>query len=115
LIPAALDDETKKLACRFIQMVQSEEWQKAYGEMSGNPPARIGTLTDKARADWPETPVFEASAARATRSYLPVGLETEYNKFAAIVSEGISAMVSGALDVDEATDQIHGELSREFF
>mgnify|MGYP001185413623 CR=1 FL=1 len=114
-IPSALDDETKDLACKFIQMIQGEEWQQAYGELSGNPPARLGTLTDKARADWPEIPVFEASAARATRSYLPVGLETDYNKFAAIISEGISAMASGALDVDQATDQIHGELRREFF
>lgn len=114
-IPAALDDERKALACKFIQMVQSAEWQQAYAEMSGNPPARLGTLTDKARADWPEIPVFEASSARASRSYLPEGLEAEYNKFAAIVSEGISGLASGALDVDEATDQIHGELSREFF
>lgn len=114
-IPAALDEERKALACKFIQMVQSAEWQQAYGEMSGNPPALLGSLTDKARADWPEIPVFEASAARATRSYLPGGLEGEYNKFSAIVSEGISALASGALDVDEATDQIHGELTREFF
>ncbi len=114
-IPAGLDDETKQLACNFIQMVQSPEWQQAYGEMSGNPPARLGALTDKARADWPEIPVFEASSARATRSYLPEGLEGEYNKFSAIVSEGISGLASGALDVDEATDQIHDELSREFF
>ncbi len=114
-IPAALDDERKALACKFIQMVQRPEWQQAYAEMSGNPPARLGTLTDKARADWPEIPVFEASSARATRSYLPEGLEDKYNKFAAIVSEGISGLASGALDVDQATDQIHDELSREFF
>ena len=114
-IPAALDDERKALACKFIQMVQRPEWQEAYAEMSGNPPARLGTLTDKARADWPEIPVFEASSARATRTYLPEGLEDQYNKLAAIVSEGISGLASGALDVDGATDQIHGELTREFF
>ncbi|MBC7282199.1 extracellular solute-binding protein [Hoeflea sp.] len=114
-IPAALDDERKALAFKFIELIQRPEWQQAYGEMSGNPPARIGMLTDKARADWPEIPVFEASAARATHSYLPEGLEGEYNKFSAIVSEGISALASGALDVDGATDQIHAELAREFF
>jgi len=114
-IPVALDDERKALACKFIQMIQRPEWQEAYGEMSGNPPARVGTLTDKAKADWAEIPVFEASSARATRSYLPEGLEGEYNKFSAIVAEGISGLASGALDVDAATDQIHGELSREFF
>ena len=113
-IPAALDEERKALAFKFIEMVQSPEWQKKYGEMSGNPPARLDMLTDKARAEWPEIPVFEASAARARFSYLPRGHEAEYNKFSSIVSEGMSALASGALTVDEATDQIHGELSREF-
>lgn len=114
-IPAALDDERKELAFKFIELVQRPEWQQAYGEMSGNPPARVGMLTDKARAEWPEIPVFEASAARASHSYLPEGLEGEYNKFSSIVSEGISALASGALDVDGATDQIHDELTREFY
>lgn len=114
-IPAALDDERKDLAFKFIELVQRPEWQKNYGEISGNPPARKGMLTEKAYADWPEIKVFEASSKRATQSYLPEGLEGDYNKFAAIISEGISGMASGALSADEATDQIHDELSREFF
>lgn len=59
--------------------------------------------------------MFEASSARATQSYLPVGLESEYAKFSKVVSDGVSAMASGALDADGAADQIHDELSREFF
>lgn len=114
-IPASLDDERKELAFKFIELVTRPEWQQKYGEMSGNPPARQGMLTDKARADWAEIPVFEASAQRATKSYLPTGFEGEYNKFSAIVGEGISALASGALDVDGATDQIHDELTNEFF
>jgi multiple sugar transport system substrate-binding protein len=114
-IPAALPEERKELAYKFIEMVSSPEWQQKYGELSGNPPARVGMLTDKARADWPEIRVFEESAQRAKQSYLPNGLESEYNKFSAIVSEGISALASGALDVDGATNQIHEELTNEFF
>lgn len=114
-IPADLDEETKEIAFEFIKMVQSPEWQQAYGEMSGNPPARQGQLTDKARDDWPHLPVFEASTERASHSYLPEGLESEYNKFSSIVTEGISGLASGALDVDEATDEIHETLSNEFF
>ncbi|PWL18301.1 hypothetical protein DKP76_04145 [Falsochrobactrum shanghaiense] len=114
-VPAALDDERKELAFKFLELVSRPEWQQKYGEISGNPPARLGMLTDKARADWPEIPVFEASAKRATKSYLPTGLEGEYNKFSAIVAEGISALASGALDADGATDQIHDELTNEFF
>lgn len=114
-IPASISPERKELAFKFIEMVTSPEWQQKYGEMSGNPPARLGLLTDKTRQDWPEIAVFEASAERAKQSYLPTGIESEYNKFSAIVSEGISALASGALDVDAATDQIHEELASEFF
>lgn len=114
-IPARLDAERKELAFKFLELIQSPEWQQKYAEMSGNPPARKGALTDKARADWPEIPVFEASASRATRSYLPLGFEGEYAKFSKIISDGVSAMASGALDAEAAADQIHGELTREFF
>ena len=114
-VPVGLSPERKELALKFVEMIQSPEWQQKYAEMSGNPPARKGTLTAKARADWPEIPVFEASSTRATHSYLPTGLEGEYSKFSKIVSDGVSAMASGAMDAEATADQIHGELSREFY
>ncbi|NBC30663.1 MAG: extracellular solute-binding protein [Spirochaetes bacterium] len=114
-IPADLDEDTKQMAFEFIKMAQSPEWQRKYGEISGNPPAREGMLTDKAREDWPHLPVFEASTERASYSYLPEGLETEYNEFSSIITENISALASGQLDADEATDEIYDRLRSEFF
>jgi len=114
-IPAALPEDRKALAFKFIELIQRPEWQQRYAEMSGNPPARLGSLTDKARQDWPEIPVFEASMSRAGQSYLPVGYEGDFAKWSNIVAEGVTGMVSGALTLDEATAQIHDELSREFF
>ena len=114
-IPAALPPERKDLAWKFIALAQSPEWQAKYASMSGNPPALKGAIDDEARKAWPELAVFEKSAGGATHNYLPVGKETDFAKFSKIAIDGVAAMASGAKSADEAAEQIHDELSREFF
>ena len=114
-IPAKLPEERKALAFKFIEMIQSPEWQQRYMEITGNPPARLIPLTDKARADWPQLDVFVKSAARAKQSYLPLGHEGDFVKWSSIVADGVTGLASGGLTLDQATDRIHGELARELF
>jgi multiple sugar transport system substrate-binding protein len=114
-IPAKLPEDRKVLAFKFLELIQSPAWQQRYTEMTGNPPARIMPLSEQARAAWPELEVFVKSAARAKQSYLPLGHEADFVKWSSIVADGVTGLVSGGLSVDQATDQIHQELSREFF
>lgn len=114
-IPAALSDERKELAFKFVELIQRPEWQQRYAEISGNPPARLGMMNDAIRTAWPELEVFEASTGRATKSYLPEGQEGNFAKWSAIVGDGVTGLVSGTLSLDEAVDMIHGELTAEFF
>ena len=114
-IPAALPKERKDLAFKFIELIQRPEWQRRYAEMTGNPPARIMPLSKEALDKWPEISVFVDSTKTAKLSYLPVGKETEFAKWSNIVAEGVSGLAGGALTLDKAVDQIHGELTSAFF
>ena len=62
-----------------------------------------------------EPSVFVDSTKTAKLSYLPVGKETEFAKWSNIVAEGVSGLAGGALTLDKAVDQIHGELNSAFF
>ncbi len=114
-VPAALPKEKKDLAFKFIELIQRPEWQKRYAEMTGNPPARIQPLSKEALEKWPEIGVFVQSTKSAKLSYLPQGKETDFAKWSNIVAEGVSGLAGGALTLDQAVDQIHGELSAAFF
>jgi multiple sugar transport system substrate-binding protein len=114
-VPADRPAARKDAAFRFLAMIASPEWQQKYGEISGNPPARLGMITPAARAAWPELPIFEKAAAESTGSFMPRGHEGEFNRWNAIVGETITAMAAGRLDAPRAAEAMHRDLSRAFF
>jgi multiple sugar transport system substrate-binding protein len=111
-IPADAPAARKDAAFRFIEMIQSEEWQRKYAEIGGNPPARLNMLSDEARRIWPELPIFERAAAQSTGSFMPRGKEGEFGRFNAIVGEHVTAMASGRIDAARAAEMMHRDLTR---
>lgn len=114
-IPADRPAARKDAAFAFLAMIQSPEWQQKYAEIGGNPPARLGMLTDEARRLWPELPIFERAAAESTGSFMPRGKESEFARWNAIVGEHVTAMVAGRADAARAAEQMHRDLARAFF
>jgi multiple sugar transport system substrate-binding protein len=114
-IPADRPAARKDAAFRFLAMIQSPEWQQKYGEIGGNPPARLGMLTEEARRLWPELPIFEKAAAESTGSFMPRGREGEFNRWNAIVGEHVTAMVAGRQDAPRTAELMHRDLARAFF
>lgn len=114
-IPADAPPARKDAAFRFMEMIQSPEWQQKYAEIGGNPPARLGMLTHEARRIWPELPIFEKAAAESTGSFMPRGKEGEFARFNAIIGEHVTAMVAGRQDAARAAEQIYRDLSRAIF
>lgn len=114
-IAADLTPARKDAAFRFLELIQSAEWQQNYAEIGGNPPARLGMLTDAARRRWPELPIFEKAAAESTGSFMPRGKEGEFARFNAVVGEHVTAMVAGRIDAARAAEQMHRDLTRAVF
>ncbi|PZW41080.1 carbohydrate ABC transporter substrate-binding protein (CUT1 family) [Humitalea rosea] len=114
-IPADRPAARKDAAFRFLALIQSAEWQQKYGEIGGNPPARLGMLTDEARRRWPELPIFEKAAAESTGSFMPHGHEGDFNRWNAMVGEAVTAMVAGRIDAAAAAVELHRDLSSAFF
>lgn len=115
-IASGLSDAEYEAACGFIKLASSPEWQAKYSEMTGNPAARAGSVTEAARETWPDLPMFEASLEPTNlRSHLPEGLEADFNEFSSIVMEGVTAMVADGMTPADAAAKIHGQLTERFF
>lgn len=114
-VPAGLPEERRAAALDFITFIATPEWQAKYATLSGNPPARKGVIPAEAYELWPELAIFEEAAATSTGSFMPRGLEGRYNEFNKIVSDAITAMVSGQLTSDEAADRIYDEVMATFY
>lgn len=105
--------ERKELVWKFIQLAASSEWQRSYAEVTGNPPGRVGMVTEVAKAKWPTLAMFDAAASAPSRSHLPIGYETEFTKISDIVANQMSAMVSGQYGPSEAAKRIVDGINRD--
>jgi len=114
-IPADVAPSRKDAAFRFLEMIQSPEWQQKYAEIGGNPPARLGMLSPEALRLWPELPIFGKAAAESTGSFMPRGKEGEFARINAVVGEHMTAMVAGRQDAARAAEQMHRDLTRALF
>lgn len=112
-MPKDIKPERKELVWKFIALAASPEWQRKYGEISGNPPGRVGMVTDAARAAWPTLALFDEAASKPSRSHLPIGYEKEFNKISDTIANEMSAMVSGRIGPDEAAKRIVAGLERD--
>jgi multiple sugar transport system substrate-binding protein len=112
-MPKDIAPACKELVWKFIALAASPEWQRRYGEISGNPPGRVGMLTDEARRLWPTLALFEQSATRSSRSHLPIGYEKDFNRVSDIVTDALTAMVAGNLTPAAAARQIQLAIERD--
>ncbi len=112
-MPKDIAADRKELVWKFMALAASPEWQRQYAEISGNPPGRVGMVTDAARAKWPTLALFDAAASRPSRSHLPIGYEKDFNRVSDIVAGELSAMVSGKYGPDEAAQRIVAALQRD--
>lgn len=114
-VPAGLAPEQREKALAFLGFVASPEWQEKYAVISGNPPARLNSVTPEAYQAWPELKIFEEAAAVSRGSFMPRGLEAQFNEINKIVADAITGMVSGQFTAEQAADQIHDAMIAEFF
>jgi multiple sugar transport system substrate-binding protein len=112
-IPADAPAARKDAAFRFIEMIQSEEWQRKYAELSGNPPGRIGMITPEAKSKWPTLEMFDAAASKPSRSNLPIGYEKDFNRISDVIAAEMSAMVADRYGPNEAAKRIVAVLNRD--
>lgn len=112
-VPAGLPDDRREAALGFLGMISSQEWQEKYALISGNPPARLDAVPAEAYEAWPELVIFEEAAAVSQGSFMPRGLEAEFNEFGRAVADAITGMVSGQMTPDQAADYIHDTITRE--
>lgn len=112
-MPKDIAPDRKELVWKFMSLAASPEWQRKYAEISGNPPGRLGMVTDAARAQWPTLALFAEAASRPSRSHLPIGYEKDFNRVSDIVAGELSAMVSGKYGPDEAAKRIVVALQRD--
>ncbi len=111
-IPKAISAERQEAVWRFIELAASPELQKLYGELSGNPPARAGSLTDAARKQWPTLDLFEkATFAPTVRTHMPMGFEKDFNRFSKVITDGLATMMSGTAP-EKSAAQLHAALTR---
>lgn len=112
-MPKEIAADRKELVWKFMALAASPEWQRKYAEITGNPPGRVGMVTDAARNAWPTLALFDEAASRPSRSHLPIGYEKDFNRISDIVAGELSAMVSGKYGSDEAAKRIVAALQRD--
>jgi len=112
-MPKEIAADRKELVWKFMALAASPEWQRKYAEITGNPPGRVGMVTDAARASWPTLALFDEAASRPSRSHLPIGYEKDFNRVSDIIAGELSAMVSGKYGSDEAAKRIVAALQRD--
>lgn len=112
-MPKDIAADRKELVWKFMALAASPEWQRKYAEITGNPPGRVGMVTDAARARWPTLALFDEAASRPSRSHLPIGYEKDFNRVSDIIAGELSAMVSGKYGSDEAAKRIVAALQRD--
>jgi ABC-type glycerol-3-phosphate transport system substrate-binding protein len=115
-VPKAISAERKDAVWRFIALAATPEWQQQYAEMTGTPPGRANSLTPAARQHWPSLELFEKASFRPdVRSHMPLGHERDFNRFAKVVTDGMAVMMSAGVSPRKAAEQIHSNLTRQFF
>lgn len=112
-MPKDIAPARKELVWKFMTLVASEEWQRKYAEIAGNPPGRMGMITDAARDKWPTLAMFAEAASRPSRSHLPIGYEKDFNRISDIVAGELSAMVTGKYGPEEAAKRVVATLQRD--
>lgn len=112
-MPKDIAPERKELAWKFMALAASPEWQRKYAEISGNPPGRVGMVTDAARDKWPTLAMFDEATSRPSRSHLPLGYEKDFNRVSDIIAGELTAMVAGKYGSDEAARRIVAALQRD--
>ncbi|MCG6113819.1 MAG: extracellular solute-binding protein [Mesorhizobium sp.] len=114
-VPAGLPEERREAALKFVGMISSPEWQQNYATISGNPPARLGSVPDEAYELWPELHIFEDAAAVSQGSFMPRTLETDFNEINQFVVDAITGMVSGQYTAEEAADYVYDQMQTAYF
>jgi multiple sugar transport system substrate-binding protein len=112
-MPKDIAPERKELVWKFIALAASPEWQQKYAEITGNPPGRVGMVTEAAKAQWPTLAMFDAAASAPSRSHLPLGYENDFTKVSDIIANEMSAMVTGKYGSAEAAKRIVEALNRD--
>lgn len=110
-IPAGIDPDRKDLAWDFIQLFSTPEWQADYAAIAGQPPARMGVLTEDFLADNANMQVY-VQAASVARDYTPPGLAANYTEFRDLAVEATLAAVVQGEDMDAVLDRLQRDVDR---
>ena len=112
-MPKDIKPERKELVWKFMALAASPDWQRKYAEVTGNPPGRVGMVTDAAKAKWPTLALFDKAASSPSRSHLPIGYEKDFNKISDVIAAELSAMATGKYGSDAAAKRIVETLHRD--
>lgn len=112
-MPKDIKPERKELVWKFMALAANPEWQRKYAEISGNPPGRLGMISDAAKQRWPSLPMFAEATSRPSRSHLPIGREKDFNRISDTIAAELSAMVSEKYGPEEAAKRIVATLTRD--
>lgn len=110
-IPASISEERQQLAWEFIELFTTEEWQRKYATIAGQPPARGGVLSDEFLAENPNMATFVESAETA-RDFIPPGMAENYTRFRDLSIEATLAVVVQGQDADAALDEFQSQIDR---
>jgi multiple sugar transport system substrate-binding protein len=112
-MPKDIKPERKELVWKFMALAASLEWQRKYAEISGNPPGRVGVITDAAKQKWPTLQNFTDAASKPARSHLPIGYEKDFNRISDTIAAELSAMISDKYGPEDAAKRIVTTLTRD--
>ncbi|HEX7022903.1 MAG TPA: extracellular solute-binding protein [Trueperaceae bacterium] len=110
-IPKAISPEKKELVWDFIKLFSSEEWQRKYAEIAGQPPARSEVLTEAYLQQHPQMATF-VQAAQNAKSYFPPGMRDNYTEFRDLaITATLDAVVQGQ-PIDDVLNDLQRQVDR---
>jgi len=91
-VPKAISSEKKELVSEFVKLFVTREWQRNYGTIAGQPPARLGVFSEDELANMERLAVF-VEAAKHAINIVPIALRENMGEYRRVMLDSILGYV----------------------
>jgi len=112
-VAKAIDEEKKQLAFEFIKLFVSPEWQRKYGTIGGQLPARIGVFSEQELATREELERLSvyAEAGKYAINIVPIALRENMGEYRRVMLDSILGYVLRDMPMEKALSAAKGGVS----
>ncbi len=101
-VPKAISPEKKELVFEFIKLFATPEWQKKYGTIAGQPPARRNVFSQEELAELDPSLITAIEAAQYAVNLVPRPVATRLGEYRRVMIDSVLGYVLRGMSMEEA-------------